>query len=137
LLIFPTNPLTEMLSAVTGPFGSMTSTLNCSIVGKVAFAQPLQKVISEKHSPVYSLYNGAQGEVSINLDKDLVTKVGSVTGFDQTPPGQIFGMVYRMFKKFEVEIATDDVTKLPPNLQNALGKSDLIHTAIAPFLGMV
>ena len=58
----------DEIAATIGPFTAVTAVLNCSIKGSLAFAQPVQKVISEKHSPVYSFYNGGAGELTINLD---------------------------------------------------------------------
>jgi len=83
---------------------------------------------------LFSLFNGASGELTINLDKDLVNKISQLTGFDQTAPGQIAHLAYRMFKKFEIEVNTDDVTTLPQNLQDAVNGGDHIKVLLAPAL---
>ena len=97
------------MTAMIGPFSSITASLNCSIKGSMAFAQPLQKVISEKHSPLYSLYNGGTGEITINLDKDLINAISNVIPIDQMPVGRLAHIGYRLFKKLNLEIQTEDV----------------------------
>ena len=120
----------DMITATLGPFAPITSSLNCSIKSTVAFAQPLQKVISEKHSPVFSFYNGCAGDITINLDKDLVNKISALTGMDQTQSGQIAHIAYRMFNKLEIDVATDDVTTLPQAFQDAINGGGLIKQAL-------
>lgn len=83
--------------------------MNCNVSATFAFAQPLQKVLSEKHGPLYSIYNGVHGELTINLDPDLVNKISMVTGLDQSPEGQYAHIAYRMFRKVELEVETEDV----------------------------
>ena len=112
-------PIDE-LTAMIGPFTSVTESMNCSIKGTMAFAQPLQKVISEKHSPLYSFYNGGTGELTINLDKDLMNYVSNVIPLDSLPAGRLGHIAYWLFKRANLEVETDDVLTLPSLLQSAI-----------------
>lgn len=103
----------EPMVAAIAPFSPVTSTMNISIQGSLAFAQPLQKLIAEKHNPLYSAWNGVAGELKINLDKDLVNKVSAVAGMDTSMPGQVAHLAYRMFRKMTFEVSTEDINTLP------------------------
>lgn len=77
-------------------------------------------MISEKHSPLYSFYNGGSGEITINLDKELMNAISNVIPIDQTPPGRLGHIAYRLFQKLDLEVETQDVKTLPSLLQSAL-----------------
>lgn len=115
------------MTAAIGPFSAITAGLNCSFAGKLAFAQPPMKIVNEKHSPLYSFYNGGAGEITINLDKDLMNAVSGVIPLDQTPPGRLAHIAYRLFSKLELEVETNDVETLPDVLKSAIN-GDVLKT---------
>ena len=102
------DPIEEMIATI-GPFSAITAGLNCTFAGSMAFAQSPAKIFTEKHSPLYSFYNGGTGELTINLDKDLMNAVSSVIPLDTNPKGRLAHIGYRMFSKLELEVETNDV----------------------------
>lgn len=64
------------------------------------------------------------------LDKDLVNKISQIAGIDNSMPGQIAHLAYRMFSKLKVEVDTEDVSTLPQQFQEAINNGTYVKQAL-------
>lgn len=124
VILTRSEPIEELTAAVQ-PFAEMLGGMNNSFEGKFAYKRSATEIITNKHQPLYGIYNGGYAEIKINMDDDLVDKIVEVSGAEDTPPAKIGGMMWKMFKKCSFDVEIDDVESLDQALQDNMNGGEI------------